>query len=424
MAVQNDFLPFAVGAGANVLSQSAYAALSAIANGYSSGVAQSSALNKTWRQSSIMAAVISSFIVAQTGQAAVDDGTTATLLANFTQAVVLASKQRVILQDTGAANAYAAANTVPLTALPIATGTVQTVQIVHANTGASTYAPDGLTAKPIYGLGGAALQGGELPANGVATLVSYVGPLLNGGNLCWVLYECIGGAQQIPAATQPLHAMQLGQATGRLLRITTITNTSTFTAGAGTTAVKVRLQGSGAGGGGVAGTGASQIAVGSGGGAGAYSEGYFTSGFNGVTVTIGSAGNGGAATAGGNGGASSFGALMTAPGGTGGSVAGPATAPFQPIATASTVAGTGGYLNSGGNGCVPTSSASNSSFLGTPGAPSVMGSGGSLPATGTNGVAGTNGGGGSGTQQGPSGGSLTGGAGGKGFCIIEEYGSV
>ncbi|SAL25579.1 hypothetical protein [Caballeronia telluris] len=79
----NDFLPFAVGGSANVLSQSAYAALSAITNGYSSGVAQSAALNKTWRQSSIMAAVLAQFISDQTGANSADDGTTATLLANL-----------------------------------------------------------------------------------------------------------------------------------------------------------------------------------------------------------------------------------------------------------------------------------------------------------------------------------------------------
>lgn len=330
----------------------------------------------------------------------------------------------IVLADTGAANAYTAANATPLVAGTWGDGVVQQVKIAHANTGASTYAPDGLPTIPIYGLGLQPLQGGELALNGTAILMRTTIAGVNSGNPICVLLECFGGAQQVANATQSQQAIPLGQAVGRLLRVTTITNTGTFTAGAGTTAVKVRLQGSGAGGGGVAGTGASQIAVGSGGGAGAYSEGYFTSGFNGVTVTIGSAGAGGAATAGGNGGTCSFGALMTAPGGTGGSVAGPATAPFQPIATAGTVAGTGGYLNSGGNGCPATSSASNSSFLGTPGAPSILGSGGSLPATGSNGVAGTNGGGGSGTQQGPSGGSLTGGTGGKGICIIEEYGSV
>ena len=92
MAIENDFLPFAVGAGANVLTQSAYAALAAISTGYQAGTAQSAALNKTWRQSSIIAAVIAQFIVAETGQPAIDDGTTATLLANLTSAIQAASQ--------------------------------------------------------------------------------------------------------------------------------------------------------------------------------------------------------------------------------------------------------------------------------------------------------------------------------------------
>ncbi|WP_254213954.1 hypothetical protein [Burkholderia multivorans] len=93
MATQNDFLPFATGPGANVVDQATYAALSALTTGFLSGTAQSTQLNKVWRQSSIVAAVIAQFIVAQTGQAAVDDGTTATLLANFTKAVGAASNK-------------------------------------------------------------------------------------------------------------------------------------------------------------------------------------------------------------------------------------------------------------------------------------------------------------------------------------------
>ncbi|WP_250481911.1 hypothetical protein [Caballeronia sp. NCTM5] len=83
----NDFLPFAVGGSANVLSQSAYAALAALTNGYQSGVANSAQINKTFRQSSIMAAVLAQFISDQTGANSVDDGTTATLLANLKLAV-------------------------------------------------------------------------------------------------------------------------------------------------------------------------------------------------------------------------------------------------------------------------------------------------------------------------------------------------
>lgn len=81
--MSNDFLPFATQSGANVLSQSDYASLSAIATGYTAGIAKSNALNKTWRQSSIMAAVLAQFISDQTGANSVDDGTTATLLANL-----------------------------------------------------------------------------------------------------------------------------------------------------------------------------------------------------------------------------------------------------------------------------------------------------------------------------------------------------
>lgn len=87
MSVENDFIPFAVGESANVLTQSAYAALTALTqNGFSGGIAPSIQLNKVWRQSSIMAAVLAQFISQNTGQPAIDDGTTVTLLANLSAA--------------------------------------------------------------------------------------------------------------------------------------------------------------------------------------------------------------------------------------------------------------------------------------------------------------------------------------------------
>lgn len=79
----NDFLVFGGGAGANVLSQAAWAALTARTAGFSSGVAQSAQLNKAWRQSSIMAAVLAQFIADRTGLDVLDDGTTATILGNL-----------------------------------------------------------------------------------------------------------------------------------------------------------------------------------------------------------------------------------------------------------------------------------------------------------------------------------------------------
>lgn len=79
----NDFLPFATGGAANVLTQAQWAALSALLNGFQSGIADSKSINKAFRQSSIMAAVLAQFIADQTGANSVDDGTTSTLLANL-----------------------------------------------------------------------------------------------------------------------------------------------------------------------------------------------------------------------------------------------------------------------------------------------------------------------------------------------------
>jgi hypothetical protein len=211
--MSNDFIPFAVGGSANVITQSAYAALTSVTqNGFQAGIAQSNQLNKVWRQSSIMAAVLAQFIVDQSGQNAVDDGTTATLETNLITAIKNATKQTVILADTGAANAYTATNTPALTALP-STGYVQRVNIAHANTGASTYAPDGLTAKPIYGLGLQPLQGGELPV-GVVVLMYLVQAGVNSGNGAWIIIESLGGASQVAPATQSQHAVQMAQAAG------------------------------------------------------------------------------------------------------------------------------------------------------------------------------------------------------------------
>jgi len=79
----NDFLVVAPGPAPNVASQATYAADPIVTTGNVSGVAKSAIINKGMRQSSIMAAVLAQLIVDNTGANAVDDGTTATLLANL-----------------------------------------------------------------------------------------------------------------------------------------------------------------------------------------------------------------------------------------------------------------------------------------------------------------------------------------------------
>ncbi|NIF39559.1 hypothetical protein F3J14_01285 [Burkholderia sp. Tr-862] len=119
----NNFKPFATAGGANVIAQADYEALAALLTGFVSGTAQSQQLNKVWRQSSIMAAVLAQFIVDLTGQDAIDDGTIATLLANLKTAVQAQSaavigQSRNLVMSVGAASANAT-----LTADEIVVGT-------------------------------------------------------------------------------------------------------------------------------------------------------------------------------------------------------------------------------------------------------------------------------------------------------------
>lgn len=433
MSAENDFLPFAVGVDANVLTQSAYAALTSLTqNGFSAGIAPSIQLNKVWRQSSIMAAVMASFIVAQTGQTAIDDGTTATLLTNFTAAVVAASKQRVILTDTGSANAYAAANAVPLTVLPTISGVVQTIQIAHTNTATSTYAPDGLAAKPIFGLGALALQGGEVVTGGIATLVSYVGPLLNSGTLCWVLYECIGGAQQVAPATQSEHAVQLGQTGGRFFGTQVVTSSTTVTPGTYVvdgvplTARFWRCRGTapgGAGGGAVA-TGASQVAAGGGGAAGSPFE-FLLSPAVATAVTMGAPGAGAVGANGGNGGNLVIGSIATITGGQGGAVgnlqtAGNGLSGSGGSAQNSTIAGTGvqTVFNGYGQAGTPGYGITTGQVLSGTGGQSMYGS---APQLGNAGSALGFGVGGLGAAHGSSVAASAGTSGAPGVLYIDEY---
>jgi hypothetical protein len=105
--------------------------------------------------------------------------------------------------DTGAANAYAATYSPAVTVL--SDGMVLEFKATNANTGAATFSPNGLTAKPIVGGAHAALQGGEIVAGGMVELMWHA--TLNS----WVLLGCTGGALQVCAGTQSQHAVNLAQ---------------------------------------------------------------------------------------------------------------------------------------------------------------------------------------------------------------------
>ena len=84
---EQDFLPWATAVGANVVSQSAYAANTALSQGVGIGQASSALYNKQARQASFVAAMIGQFIVDVGNLDAFDNGNLALLEANFISAL-------------------------------------------------------------------------------------------------------------------------------------------------------------------------------------------------------------------------------------------------------------------------------------------------------------------------------------------------
>jgi hypothetical protein len=104
---------------------------------------------------------------------------------------------------TGTANACAAAFTPPITAL--ADGLKLRFLAAATNTGPATFAPNALTAQPIVGGAYAALQGGEILADGEVELT------WNATVGAWVITAQAGGSPQVPGATHSQHAANKGQ---------------------------------------------------------------------------------------------------------------------------------------------------------------------------------------------------------------------
>lgn len=71
---KNEFLPFGIAEGANVLSNQEYERLTARFNGFVSGVAKSKELNTVWRQSSVMSSALAQFIVDSDNKNLLDNG--------------------------------------------------------------------------------------------------------------------------------------------------------------------------------------------------------------------------------------------------------------------------------------------------------------------------------------------------------------
>ncbi|MFC4526428.1 hypothetical protein ISN76_12850 [Dyella halodurans] len=218
---------------------------------------------------------------------------------------------------------------------------------------------------------------------------------------------------------------------GRLLNIQKFTTagTYTYTPTPGTNKVRVTVVGAGGGGGACATNSASQCSAGSGGSGGGMAMSLLTSGFSGVTITVGAGGPGGAAgvNAGSPGGSSSFGALLSATGGGNGTSNQGTTATITGC-NAPGSGSSGNLLNvAGGAGSASTSS-TNSFIIGGNGGGSYLGGatlcgsagGGAISNPGVN-ATGSPGVGGSGAAGAISSTGKAGGNGADGAVLIEEF---
>lgn len=269
------------------------------------------------------------------------------------------------------------------------------------NTGATTLAVSGLTAKAVR-LANAALTGGEIVS----------------GQTYVVMYD--GTAYQLVSPTS----------TGRggLIGMQVFTNTSgaTYTPTVGANTYRARVIGGGGGGAGAAATGAAQVAIGGSGGGGGYAEKRgLVSAISGATVTAGAGGTAGSAgaNAGGTGSTSSIGAVVTATGGVGG-LAGAVVS--VPAFTNGVLGGVGasGDLNAAGGASQTMINTVSTGVIQPSSGASVLGGSqrGVSTANTTAGIAGlAYGGGGTGGANAASQSAAAGAAGGNGVVIIEEY---
>lgn len=324
--------------------------------------------------------------------------------------------------DTGAANAYVASYQPALPALT--DGMRLMLKAKTANTGASTLAVNGGSAYPLYSPANQALQGGEIIANGLIEVK------WNSTLTAWVMCGNSGGALPVAAASQSNHAMQLGQAFGRLIGPPIqITSSGIYTPSPGAKSILVECIGGGGGGGGLLAPGTSGHSVTGGGGGGGYALSSITSLAASYSVTIGASGSGGTAgAAGGNGGITSFGTLCVAAGGGGGNAnttTDPTTTAIVSIAGIPGVGTTGNVLISGGERGESGVGTANGN-LGGSGGSSRAGRGGvrvgASAGSVSNGFAGLGfGSGGSGAAAAATTTGAVGGAGTSGVVIVWEY---
>lgn len=297
----NDFLPFGVAGGANVLTQANYNALVARSSGFTSGIARADELNKVWRQASVASYVFGQFIADIGARDALDDSNTSGLLGHFKAAY---RSQKTNFQTIGGT-----ANELTMTPSPAflnmteLEGVPLRARIPTKNTNAVTLNVSGLGGRQIVYPDGAPVIAGHL----------FV------GRLCEFIY--ISATDKF-VIISPAYAESRAPA-GARVAMYNAAGTYSWVAPAGWSLAFVELW-SGGGGGAGSWLGGGANGPGGGGGSGAYCAKYIdVTPDTAYSIVVGAGGAPGAVgNNGGSGGTSSFAGYISATGGGGGQWAG------------------------------------------------------------------------------------------------------
>jgi hypothetical protein len=214
MTLENDFAtPWAVAEGANVETQAEYEADSNLGPGVTAGLAESALYNKSMRQATIFASVLSQFIVNLAAQPVLDNGTsaataTATILADLLTAIqnalqpIIQNNTFCWCTDTGAANAYVVAPAGGGQTM-LTPGMMIAFAPLEGNNTTSTLNYNGTGAQPFNANAGP-MQGGEITATGLV-IASWSGS-------AWrLIAQANGGNLTTLAGSQSNHAVNFGQ---------------------------------------------------------------------------------------------------------------------------------------------------------------------------------------------------------------------
>jgi len=177
MANDNHFLPFGTSTGANVLPQSAYAALPARQSGFQRGTASSEQVNKALRQGAAMASALGAFTSARGPKSALDDGDIGALEESFAAAVARFQDISKFANDTGVVNNYVARVDPELEAYYEGLQVCLVPQ--STNTDAAFLSVNGVGNREIRRNNGTPLQSGDLP-QGAPAVLRYVGSTTSG----------------------------------------------------------------------------------------------------------------------------------------------------------------------------------------------------------------------------------------------------